>query len=46
MYHISWESFVYLIEGIVLRDRKVPFSEVDEPDETSITPESEISDDV
>ena len=24
VYHISWESFVYLLEGIVLRDRKVP----------------------
>ena len=24
-YHISWESFVYLVEGIVLKDRKVAF---------------------
>ena len=44
MYHISWESFVYLLEGIVLRDRKVPFSEVEEPGEPSYTSESEISD--
>ena len=44
VYHISWESFVYLLEGIVLRDRKVPFSEVDEPDEASTALESEISD--
>lgn len=22
-YHVSWESFVYLVEGIVLKDRKV-----------------------
>lgn len=28
VYHISWESFVYLIEGIVLKDRRVPFSEI------------------
>jgi len=33
VYHISWESFVYLLEGIVLRDRKVPFSEVEESGE-------------
>ena len=26
-YHISWESFVYLVEGTVLGDRKVTFSE-------------------
>jgi hypothetical protein len=44
VYHISWESFVYLLEGTVLRDRKVPFSEVDEPDEASTALESEISD--
>lgn len=28
-YHISWESFVYLIEGTVLSDRKVAFSDLD-----------------
>ena len=44
VYHISWESFVYLLEGIVLRDRKVPFSEVEAAAESSITSESEISD--
>ena len=38
VYHISWESFVYLLEGIVLRDRKVPFSEVEDPSESPITP--------
>lgn len=27
-YHISWESFVYLIEGIVLKDRKVSFKDL------------------
>ena len=43
VYHISWETFVYLLEGIVPRDRKVPFSEVGEPGEASITSESEIS---
>ena len=33
-YHISWESFVYLIEGIVLKDRKVAFNDLnDENDE-------------
>ena len=26
-YRISWESFVYLVEGIVLKDRRVQFSE-------------------
>lgn len=45
VYHISWESFVYLLEGIVLRDRKVPFSEVGELDEATTALESEISDD-
>ena len=40
VYHISWESFVYLLEGIVLRDRKVPFSEVEDLDESSITPDT------
>ena len=44
VYHISWESFVYLLEGIVLRDRKVPFSEIEDSDESSITSGSEISD--
>ena len=28
-YHISWESFVYLVEGIVLKDRKVAFDDLD-----------------
>ena len=28
-YHISWESFVYLVEGIVLKDRKVAFYDLD-----------------
>lgn len=28
-YHISWESFVYLVEGIVLKDRKVSFNDLD-----------------
>lgn len=28
-YHISWESFVYLVEGIVLKDRKVAFNDLD-----------------
>lgn len=33
-YHISWESFVYLVEGIVLKDRKVAFNDLnDENDE-------------
>jgi hypothetical protein len=41
-YHISWESFVYLLEGIVLRDRKVPFTEVEDPDESSTIPEKGI----
>ena len=39
VYHISWESFVYLLEGIVLRDRKVPFSEVEDADGESTAPE-------
>ena len=43
VYHISWESFVYLLEGIVLRDRKVPFSEVEDLDESSITPDTKTS---
>lgn len=31
---ISWESFVYLVEGIVLKDRKVAFNDLnDENDE-------------
>lgn len=37
VYHISWESFVYLVEGIVLRDRKVPFLEAADSDESLIT---------
>lgn len=32
-YHISWESFVYLIEGTVLSDRKVAFSDLDSENE-------------
>lgn len=42
VYRISWESFVYLVEGIVLRDRKVPFCEFDDSDEASITSANEI----
>ncbi len=40
-YHISWESFVYLVEGIVLKDRKVAFNDLDgENDkETSLSAE-------
>ncbi len=29
-YHISWESFVYLVEGIVLKDRQVAFNDLDD----------------
>lgn len=29
-YHISWESFVYIVEGIVLKDRKVVFNDLDD----------------
>lgn len=32
-YHISWESFVYLVEGIVLKDRKVAFDDLDDENE-------------
>ena len=33
-YHISWESFVYRVEGIDLKDRKVAFNDLnDENDE-------------
>lgn len=42
-YHISWESFVYLLEGIVLRDRKVPFTEVDDAEDTFSTSRTVIS---
>ena len=28
-YHISWESFVYLVEGIVPKDRRVGFDDMD-----------------
>lgn len=28
-YHISWESFVYLVEGIVPKDRRVGFDDLD-----------------
>ena len=28
-YHISWESFVYLVEGIVPKDRRVDFDDLD-----------------
>ena len=42
LHSLSWESFVYLLEGIVLRDRKVPFSEVELADDTLNTPEDEI----
>ncbi len=38
-YHISWESFVYLVEGIVLKDRKVAFNDLDDEkdDETGLS---------
>jgi hypothetical protein len=42
VYHISWESFVYLVEGTVLRDRKVPFSEVEDADGEPTAPEGKI----
>ena len=42
VYHISWESFVYLLEGIVLRDRKVPFSEVEDAEGESTALEGKI----
>lgn len=29
-YHISWESFVYLVEGVVLKDRKVAFNDLND----------------
>lgn len=29
-YHVSWESFVYLVEGIVLKDRKLAFNDLDD----------------
>ena len=32
-YHISWESFVYLVEGTVLSDRKVSFGDLDSGNE-------------
>ena len=37
-YHISWESFVYLVEGVVLKDRKVAFDDLDgkNDDETGL----------
>ena len=28
-YHISWESFVYLVEGIVPKDRRVDVDDLD-----------------
>ena len=31
-YHISWESFVYLVEGIVTKDRRVGFDDMDAED--------------
>lgn len=33
-YHISWESFVYLVEGIVLKDRKVAFNDLDDENDS------------
>lgn len=35
-YHISWESFVYLVEGIVLKDRRVVFSDLDDEENIDI----------
>ena len=53
-YHISWESFVYLVEGIVPKDRRVGFDDMDVEDacmaETGCTdgemPENTLSDEV
>ena len=37
-YHISWESCVYLVEGIVPKDRRVDFDDLDDEnaDETQL----------
>lgn len=40
-YRISWESFVYLVEGIVLKDRKVTFDDLDDESDVGISLESE-----
>jgi hypothetical protein len=44
VYHISWENFVYMVEGVVPRDRRVPFEEIKEDDDTSTARETEIGD--
>ena len=40
-YHISWESFVYLVEGIVLKDRKVAFNDLDDENDEEKGPSTE-----
>ena len=40
-YHISWESFVYLVEGIVPKDRRVDFNDLDD-ENTDETPQEEL----
>lgn len=40
-YHISWESFVYLVEGIVPKDRRVDFNDLDD-ENTDETPLEEL----
>ena len=44
VYHISWESFVYIIEGVVPHDRRVPFEEMEEDDGTSFATAAKIGD--
>jgi hypothetical protein len=33
VYHIAWEDFVYLLEGIIRKDKKEPFNEGPENNE-------------
>jgi len=33
VYHISWKSFVYLVEGIIPRDRSVRMDDIDDLEE-------------
>lgn len=40
-YHISWESFVYLVEGIVPKDRRADFNDLDD-ENTDETPLEEL----
>lgn len=44
VYHISWESFVYIIEGVVSHDRRVPFVEKEDSNDTLSAPATEIVD--